>query len=74
MNKKSNPTLSQIDREEKLILLDSYSTAKEKVKLINEIKTGLGVDIKKNPGKANIIKKTRLEKIIIALKKILTKF
>ena len=47
---------------------------KRKRELITEIKTGLGEEIRKNPGRAKIIKKTRREKFMIWLKKIFTKF
>lgn len=64
----------EIEKEEKLMLLDKYTTARKKVSLINDIKGGLGVDIKANPGKANFIKKTWFQKMMIRLKKIFTRF
>lgn len=64
----------EIEKEEKLMLLDKYTTARKKVSLINDIKGGLGVDIKANPGKANFIKKTWFQKMMIRLKKIFTTF
>jgi hypothetical protein len=68
----------QISREaeqvKKDLLVEKYKTALKKVQFVNEIKTGLGKDIKKNPGKAKFIKKTRYERFKLALKNIFTKF
>lgn len=59
---------------EKEMLVEKYKTALKKSQLINEIKTGLGEEIKKNPGKAKIIKKTWYQKLALAFKNIFTKF
>ena len=59
-------------QKEKVLL--SQINEKRKRELITEIKTGLGEEIRKNPGRAKIIKKTRYEKFMIWLKKIFTKF
>ena len=56
------------------MLVEKYKTALKKNQFINELKTGLGEEIKKNPGKAKIIKKTWGERFILSLKKIFTKF
>jgi len=56
------------------ILNDKYKTALKKAQLINEIKSGLGEQIKKNPNKAKIIKKSWFERFIFNIKKIFTKF
>lgn len=68
----------QISREteqvKKDLLVEKYKTALKKVQFINEIKHGLGEDIKKNPGKAKIIKKTRYQRFMLVLKNIFTKF
>ena len=58
--------------KEKLINLNKVNNGK--IALINELKNGLGEEIKKNPNKIKIIKKTFLERVIITLKKIFTKF
>lgn len=67
-----------INRETKLTEKDNavekYKTALKKIQLINELKSGLGEEIKKNPNKVRFIKKTTYEKFIIGLKKIFTKF
>lgn len=55
-------------------ILFAENNERKKSQLINEIKMGLGAEIKKNPGKAKIIKKTRYEKLMLWLKKIFTKF
>jgi hypothetical protein len=59
---------------EKDMLVEKYKTALKKNQYINELKTGLGQEIKKNPGKVKIIKKTWGERFMLALKKIFTKF
>jgi hypothetical protein len=46
----------------------------EKKRLINDIKNGLGSEIKSNPNKVVIIKKPWYSKIGLMLKKIFTKF
>lgn len=56
------------------ILNQKYKTALKKAQLINEIKSGLGAEIKKNPNKAKIIKKSWYERFMVTLKKIFTKF
>ena len=58
------------DRE---ILAEKYKTASKKVNFVNEVKNGLGVEIKKNP-KPKIIKKTFSQKLVMSLRKIFTKF
>lgn len=64
----------EIKETEKQMLLDKYKTALTKAKFVNEIKGELGVDIKNNPGRAKIIKKTWLQKLGLKLKSIFTKF
>jgi hypothetical protein len=54
-------------------LVEKYKTALKKVQLVNEIKNGLGEEIKKNP-RPKIIKKSLSSKIITIIKKIFTKF
>ena len=71
-------TNKMIDREMNQagndILNQKYKTALKKAQLINEIKSGLGAEIKKNPNKAKIIKKSWYERFMVTLKKIFTKF
>lgn len=70
--------MNGIDKEladaEKDILGEKYKTALNKARLINQIKTGLGIQIKQNPGKAKIIKKSYYQRFTIWLAKIFTKF
>jgi len=65
---------NEIESIEKKILADKYITAMKKVRFIDEIKNGLGDEIKVNGGSVKIIKKTKYERFIIWLKKIFTKF
>jgi len=64
----------EIKETQKEKVLMAQNNDKRKRELITEIKTGLGQEIRKNPGRAKIIKKTRREKFMIWLKKIFTKF
>ena len=59
---------------EKEVLMEKYKTALKKTQFVNELKTGLGAEIKKNPVKSKIIKKTWGQKLMISLGKIFTKF
>lgn len=64
----------EIKETQKEKVLMAQINEKRKRELITEIKTGLGEEIRKNPSRAKIIKKTRYEKFMIWLKKIFTKF
>ena len=64
----------EIEQEKKEIIKDKITTAVSKVKFISEIKSGLGVEIKKNPKKIKIIEKTKGQKLLEWFKKIFTKF
>lgn len=66
-----NREIKQVERE---ILLEKYATAMKKNQFINELNNGLGEQIKINPGKAKIIKKTWIQNFSAWLKKIFTKF
>jgi hypothetical protein len=66
-----------ISREQALadkdVLVEKYKTALKKAEFVNEIKNGLGEEIKKKP--KPIIKKPTLgQKIMVSIKKIFTKF
>ena len=74
MVEKKDRNASEIKKLEREMLGDKYMSALKKVQFINELKNGLGEEIKANGGKVKIIKKTWLEKLIIALKKIFTNF
>lgn len=58
---------------DKDILVEKYKTALKKAQFVNEIKTGLGEEIKKNP-KPKVIKRSFLYKLTASIKKLFTKF
>ena len=66
-----------INREQSLadkdVLVEKYKTALKKAEFVNEIKNGLGEEIKKNP-KPKVIKRSLLYRITSTIKKIFTKF
>ena len=66
-----------ISREQALadkdVLVEKYKTALKKAEFVNEIKNGLGEEIKKNP-KPKVIKRNFFYKITSMIKKIFTKF
>lgn len=66
-----------ISREQALadkdVLVEKYKTALKKAQFVNEIKNGLGEEIKKNP-KPKVIKRSFLYKLTASIKKIFTKF
>jgi hypothetical protein len=64
----------EVQQTERQILLEKYTSALKKTKFINEIKDGLGNDIKLNGGKVKIIKKTKIQRFKGWLKGIFTKF
>ncbi len=74
MSKKIDLIDKEIQQTERQILSDKYTSALNKVKFINELKTGLGDDIKANGGRVKKIKKTRFERFKIWLRNIFTKF
>jgi hypothetical protein len=64
----------ELDALEKVNNLEKYKTALKKAEFINEIKGGLGTEIKNNPSKIKFIKKPWHKKLKIFLGKIFTKF
>ena len=66
-----------IGREQALadkdVLVEKYKTALKKAEFVNEIKNGLGEEIKKNT-KPKVIKRSLFYKITSMIKKIFTKF
>ena len=64
----------EIEDAEKQMLLDKYNTAMKKAKYISEIKSGLGDEIRANPNRAHIIKKSLFQRFMIKLKILFTKF
>ena len=67
-----------IDREIKIIEneieADKFMTGIRKKSFINDLKTGLGEEIKKNPNKVKLIKKPWYSKGLDIIKKIFTTF
>lgn len=66
--------LLEIEFEKESMIKETIATAVSKVSFINEIKQGLGNEIKSKGGQVTIINKTRTQKFISWLKKIFTKF
>jgi hypothetical protein len=67
-----------IDRElnlaEKEVLVEKYKTALKKNQFINEIRNGLGDEIKKNGSRVIIHKKPIYKRVIESISKLFTKF
>lgn len=63
----------EVAQAEKEILAEKYKTALNKAQFVQEIKSGLGEEIKKNP-KPIIKKPTLSQRIMASIKKIFTKF
>jgi hypothetical protein len=66
--------LFEIQQTEREKILMPQNNERVKRELILELKTGLGAEIRKNPGKAKLIKKTKRELFIIWLRNIFTRF
>ncbi len=52
----------------------NYKITSNKEKLITDLKRGLGDEIKKNPSKVKVIKKSFYQRFVIFIKNIFTKF
>ena len=74
MSGKKDIVSNEIEQIEREILMNKYQTALKKGQLINELKGGLGSEIKSNGGKVKIIEKSWGEKLKLRLKNIFTKF
>lgn len=64
----------EIELEEKELLRDKFVTALRKTQFVNELKNGLGEEIKKNPKGVKIIKVSRYKRFVTWLKNFFTKF
>jgi hypothetical protein len=64
----------EIELEEKELLRDKFVTALRKTQFVNELKNGLGGEIKKKPKGVKIIKPSRYKRFMSWLKKFFTKF
>lgn len=65
---------NELKETEKINELEKQKTIKKKKEFINEIKSGLGKEIKQNPSAVKIIKKPWYNSFFVFLKKIFTKF
>ena len=74
MNKPLNEIDREIDAERKQMLQDNFTTVFKKQQFIKEIKSGLGEEIKKNPSKVIVHKKSKYKLFIDWLKNLFTKF
>ena len=74
MENKNDIISKELDSAEKDIHLEKYKTALKKAQFIQEIKNGLGKEIKINPNKLTIINKPWYIKLGNIIKKIFTKF
>lgn len=64
----------EIELEEKELLRDKFVTALRKTQFVNELKNGLGGEIKKNPKGVKIIKPSRYKRFVTWFKNFFTKF
>lgn len=71
LNNDINREIKAIERD---IELDRQNTLTKKKQLINELKMGLGEEMKRNPRQIKIIKKPLSQKIKSFLAKIFTRF
>lgn len=74
MNGRKDLISREIDQAEREMLAEKYKTALKKVQFANNIKNGLGLEIKANPNKAKFIKVSWFKRFLLSLKKIFTKF
>ena len=66
--------IKELNEAERDILGAKFGTALAKAKFVNELKQGLGVEIKKDPRAVKVIKKPWTAKVRVWLTKIFTKF
>ena len=71
LNNDISRELKAIERD---MEIDKQKTLSKKKQLINELKMGLGEEIKRNPRQVKIIKKPLSQKIKLFLAKIFTRF
>ena len=65
---------TELNKIDNLNKLEEYKTNLKKTQYVNEIKNGLGVEIKKTNGKIKIIKKPLSQRIKLFLSKIFLRF
>ncbi len=74
MRRKGYLIKNEIDEFEKEKVALSHQLGYEKNKLIKDLKNGLADEIKNNPNKVKIIKKSFFQRIGIFIRKIFTRF
>ena len=74
MSGKKDIVSREIEQIEREMLMNKYQTALKKGQLINDIKGGLGDEIKSNGGKVKVLKKSWFERLKLRLKNLFTKF
>lgn len=74
MTQKHDIVSKEAKTTEDLNNVEKYKTALKKVQFINEIKGGLGTEIKNNPRGVKVIKKSWTQRFFNNIKKIFTKF
>lgn len=74
MSGKKDIVSREIEQIEREMLMNKYQTALKKGQLINDIKGGLGEEIKSNGGKVKVLKKSWFERFKLRLKNLFTKF
>lgn len=70
-DKMINREIQMIENE---MVADKLITDIKKKNFINDIKSNLGTEIKKNPNKVKVIKKSKKEKFFDFIKSLFTKF
>ena len=74
MSEQNKLLLEELKDSKKESVMFNNSEKIAKKKLILDLKTGLGKELKKNPGKVKIHKKTTLNKVFDFIKRIFTTF
>jgi hypothetical protein len=65
---------SEISKLENEVLMEKFKTELNNAKLIRDLRGSLGVEIKKNPRKIKLKKLSFLDKLMITLRNMFTKF
>lgn len=65
---------SEISKLENEVLMEKFKTELNNAKLIRDLRGSLGVEIKKNPRKIKLKKISFLDKLMITLRNMFTKF
>jgi len=65
---------SEISKLENEVLMEKFKTELNNAKLIRDLRGSLGVEIKKNPRKIKLKKISFLDKLMVTLRNMFTKF